>query len=248
MKKLYTLITILLAGVSTIFAQGNSYVQIVEKNAADEYVAVADGATVTRTTVTQPEDEFDDAYVASGLFVKNLKGENIHTIVEYNIESLPAGTVHSICYSGNCIRLNNTGTFYYPADCLSSKNNITGVCLLEAGATKDLLAEWICATTTGNSIVTYKVSACVADGSEVVVIGGKPTTKTKYKVVETTAVTVKYSNVSTGAGVEGVTAGNTVNTEYFDMTGNKITTPQSGLFIRKTVDADGVVVTQKVVK
>lgn len=247
MKKLYTLAAAILLSAASLSAQENKYVQFVEQNAAGEYVAVADGATVTRTTLVEDEMGMGDDFISSGLFVKNISGDAVQTYLDVKIESMPFGT-HSICYKGSCLKQDAAGDYTYPASILSSKGNIISVTGLAKDETASLLAEWICGAKEGKTIIKYTVNACQQDGTETVIIAGKPSTKTTYKVVETKSVTVNYVYDPTGAGIDGVQADKAVKTEYFDITGKSIQEPVNGLYIKKTTNADGTVVTRKMAR
>ena len=118
MKKLYTIMAAMLLCAANLSAQENGYVQFVEKNAAGEYVALADGATVTRTTLVEDEMGMGDDFISSGLFVKNISGDALQTYIDFNIETMPFGA-HNICYKGACLTQNATGEYTYTASVLS---------------------------------------------------------------------------------------------------------------------------------
>ena len=247
MKKLYTIMAAMLLCAANLSAQENGYVQFVEKNAAGEYVTLADGATVTRTTLVEDEMGMGDDFISSGLFVKNISGDALQAYLDINIETMPFGT-HSICYKGSCLKQNATGEYTHPTSVLSSKGNIMNV----SGLTKDeaagLEAEWICGAKEGKAIVKYTVHACQQDGTELVFIAGKPSNKPIYKVVESKTVTVNYLYDPTGAGIDGIQADKAVRTEYLDITGKRIQEPANGLYIKKSTMSDGTVITRKIAR
>lgn len=247
MKKLYTLAAAILLSAASLSAQESKYVQFVEQNAAGEYVTVADGATVTRTTLIEDEWGMGDDFISSGLFVRNISGDAVQTYLDVKIESMPFGA-HNICYIGSCLTQNAAGDYTYPASILSSKGNIINVTGLAKDATTSLKAEWICGAKEGKTTIKYTVNACVQDGTEIVFIAGKPTNKPIYKVVESQTVTVNYVYDPSGTGIDGVQADKAVKTEYFDITGKRIENPANGLFIKKTTNADGTVVTRKMAR
>ena len=247
MKKLYTIMAAMLLCAANLSAQENGYVQFVEKNAAGEYVALADGATVTRTTLVVDDMGMGDDFISSGLFVKKISGDAVQTYLDINIETMPFGA-HNICYIGSCLTQNATGEYTYPASVLSSKGNIMNVTGLAKDEIKDLLAEWICGAKEGKTIIKYTVHACQQDGKEQVIIAGKPTPKPKYKVVESKTVTVNYLYDPTGAGIYGVKADKAVRTEYLDITGKRIQEPANGLYIKKSTMSDGTVITRKIAR
>ena len=247
MKKLYTIMAAMLLCAANLSAQENGYVQFVEKNAAGEYVALADGATVTRTTLVEDEMGMGDYLISSGLFVKNISGDALQTYIDINIETMPFGA-HNICYKGACLTQNATGEYTYPASVLSSKGNIMNVTGLAKDEIQDLLAEWICGAKEGKTIIKYTVHACQQDGTELVFIAGKPSSKPIYKVVESKTVTVNYLYDPTGAGIDGVKADKAVRTEYLDITGKRIQEPANGLYIKKSTMSDGTVITRKIAR
>ena len=247
MKKLYTIMAAMLLCAANLSAQENGYVQFVEKNAAGEYVTLADGATVTRTTLVEDEMGMGDDFISSGLFVKNISGDALQTYIDFNIETMPFGA-HNICYKGACLTQNATGEYTYPASVLSSKGNVMNVTGLAKDEIQDLLAEWICGAKEGETIIKYTVHACQQDGTELVFIAGKPSNKPIYKVVESKTVTVNYLYDPTGAGIDGVNADKAVRTEYLDITGKRIQKPANGLYIKKSTMSDGTVITRKIAR
>ena len=160
---------------------------------------------------------------------------------------MPFGT-HSICYKGTCLKQNATGEYTYPASVLSSKGNIMNVSGLAKDEAASLMAEWICGAKEGKTIIKYTVHACQQDGTETVIIAGRPTNKPKYKVVESKTVTVNYLYDPTGAGIDGVKADKAVRTEYLDITGKRIQEPANGLYIKKSTMSDGTVITRKIAR
>ena len=246
MKKLYTIMAAMLLCAANLSAQENGYVQFVEKNAAGEYVTLADGATVTRTTLVVDDMGMGDDFISSGLFVKNISGDAVQTYLDINIETMPFGA-HKICY-GSCMQQDATGTYTYPADLLSSKGNIMNVTGLAKDDVKSLEAEWICGAKEGKTIIKYTVHACQQDGKEQVIIAGRPSYKPIYKVVESKTVTVNYLYDPTGAGIDGVNADKAVRTEYLDITGKRIQEPANGLYIKKSTMSDGTVITRKIAR
>lgn len=247
MKKLYTIMAAMLLCAANLSAQENGYVQFVEKNAAGEYVTLADGATVTRTTLVEDDMGMGDDFISSGLFVKNTSGDALQTYIDINIETMPFGT-HSICYKGACLKQDATGEYTYPASVFSSKGNVMNVTGLAKDEIQDLLAEWICGAKEGKTIIKYTVHACQQDGTELVFIAGKPSNKPIYKVVESKTVTVNYLYDPTGAGIDGVKADKAVRTEYLDITGKRIQEPANGLYIKKSTMSDGTVITRKIAR
>ena len=247
MKKLYTIMAAMLLCAANLSAQENGYVQFVEKNAAGEYVALADGATVTRTTLVVDDMGMGDDFISSGLFVKNISGDAVQTYLDINIETMPFGA-HNICYIGSCLTQNATGEYTYPASVLSSKGNIMNVTGLAKDGLQDLKAEWICGAKEGKTIIKYTVHACQKDGTETVIIAGRPNSKPIYKVVESKTVTVNYLYDPTGAGIDGVKADKAVRTEYLDITGKRIQEPANGLYIKKSTMSDGTVITRKIAR
>ena len=186
-------------------------------------------------------------FISSGLFVKNTSGDALQTYLDINIETMPFGA-HNICYKGSCLTQNATGEYTYPASVLSSKGNIMNVSGLAKDEAASLMAEWICGAKEGKTIIKYTVHACQKDGTETVIIAGRPTPKPIYKVVESKTVTVNYLYDPTGAGIDGVKADKAVRTEYLDITGKRIQEPANGLYIKKSTMSDGTVITRKIAR
>lgn len=247
MKKLYTIMAAMLLCAANLSAQENGYVQFVEKNAAGEYVALADGATVTRTTLVEDDMGMGDDFISSGLFVKNISGDVLQTYLDIKIETMPFGA-HDICYIGVCLTQNKIGEYTYPTPVLSSKGNVINVTGLAKDEAASLKAEWKCGAKEGKTIIKYTVHACQQDGTETEFIGNRPTYKPKYKVVESKTVTVNYLYDPTGAGIDGIQADKAVRTEYLDITGKRIQEPANGLYIKKSTMSDGTVITRKIAR
>lgn len=240
MKKLYTLTVALVLGATSLFAQGEQYLQFLEKNAAGEFVEIKDGAVLTRTTVTS--DDFQGDFISSNLYIKSVKDETCAGRIEFKIVSIDNGA-HSICYGGKCTTQSNGGTFYSPS--LSSQGNITTV-ENNTSTPVSMQTEWFF-TKEGKMTVEYTLDALDKDGAEVTPRpGGGFTQVTKYAVKgKSQKITVNY--VYDPTGIKGVENDDIVKTEYFDVTGKRISQPATGLYIKKMTNSNGKVVTRKVV-
>lgn len=244
MKKFYTLTAALLFGAASLFAQEK--IQLGTKNAAGEFVPAANNAVITQSTLVPDEMGMGDDFISSGLFVKNTTDAALQTLVEYEIKTMPFGK-HDICYKGSCLSKKTTGKYTYPDNPYSSKGNIINVTGLGANEETDLRAEWYNGAQAGSAEVVYTAHALVQDGTETIIVAGKPQAKPKYKVVESTTVTIKYVYDPTGIK-DAVLHDQVVKTEFYDITGKQIAEPKSGLFIKKSYCVDGSVKTRKVVK
>lgn len=110
MKKIYSILTMLCFGAASLSAQSASDIQFVYINAdGNETGVVADNAVITVNTVEgDPNDEFSDPFISSGLAIKNVAANGRRVQLEYEITAMPNGR-HDICFFGTCLSDNQTG-------------------------------------------------------------------------------------------------------------------------------------------
>lgn len=227
MKKTITLAICLMASMAS-FAQttADSFVfQDAEGN------VVPDGAVLTRTEITEEPME---SYISSGLYVKNVSEENAYLKIEKTISQIPEGSVHSICYPGNCIRTSTVGTSESPA-----------VGAEKPGTVADMQTEWIPNDKYGTCTVTYTIKEYSYEGKQ----------PNEFNVPVDTysfigngpSVTINYVNADP-AGISKTAADASVaSTVYYDLQGRCTTNPGKGLYIKKVKTANGSAKTVKTV-
>ncbi len=238
MRKIYSIIALMLFGAASLKAQSASDLQFVYINANGEEIGVvADGAVVNVTTVEgDPTDEFDEPFISSGLAIKNTTANGRRVQLAYEITALPNGR-HDVCFFGSCISDNKTGKSTYPR--LSSKGNIVGLSALKAGSVTSLKAEWYF-TEAGTATVVYQANVCTASGE------AEDGVNPIYQVAAAgPTVTVNY--IYDPSGIEEITIDNPVKTEYYNVAGCRVENPENGIFIVRNTYANGKVATKKVI-
>ncbi|MGM9868667.1 MAG: hypothetical protein ACI30R_03435 [Sodaliphilus sp.] len=238
MKKIYLFLTMVCWGVASLFAQSGTDIQFVYINAAGEETGVvADNAVITVSqVVSDPDDEFADPFISSGLAIKNVCANGRRVQLEYEIKTLPNGR-HDICFFGTCLSDSKIGKQTYPR--MSSKGNIIGLNALKAGSVTPLQAEWYF-TEDGTATVVYKANVCVASGE--VEDGVNPI----YTVAaEGPTVTVNY--VKDDTGIDDVMIENPIATEYYNLAGCRVATPEKGIYIVRNIYSGGKTTTKKAV-
>lgn len=138
MRKVYTIMICLLAGMSSVMAQKNNSIVFADAN-GNEYT---DGATIYATTV---EESPMGAEIASGVYLKNTTSAISRAEIKYNISTMDNG-YHSICTQTLCNTDEATGSFTYPT--------IVG---LRVGQSASLIAEWY-PSAYGQASVTYTLT------------------------------------------------------------------------------------------
>lgn len=227
MRKTFTLAICLMASMAS-FAQttANSFVfQDAEGN------TVADGAVLTRTEIIA---DIMDSYISAGLFVKNVSDTNAYLKIETAILQLPDGSVHSICYPGNCIRKSKPGTSETP--------EVGGE---KPGALNNMQTEWFPNGKYGTCTVTYTIKEYEYEGKQPNEQGIPVDT---YSFIGNgPKVTVNYVNADP-AGIDAAEAETAVtSTVYYDLQGRSTTIPDKGLYIKKVKTAGGSTKTVKTV-
>ncbi len=195
---------------------------------------VADGSVLTRTETTE---ELIESYISSGLFVQNVTNGVAYLKIETNIKEMPTGTAHSICFPGNCVRTQSTGTGESP--------NVEGE---EAGSKNSMQAEWIHNGTYGTCTVTYTIKVYSYDGKVEKKIGNTSFWVDSYSFQgDGPSVTINYVNADP-AGIDNTNAETQeTSTAYYDLQGRRMPQPGKGLYIKKAKLANGSTKTVKVV-
>ena len=120
---------------------------------------------------------------------------------------------------------------------LSAAGNHISLGVLKSGAVQDLAAEWFPA---GNGSATMTLTLLVGTKT-----GNQETTgEDIYDVQEGPSVTVNFLNGVTG--IADVTTSAVTATEYYDMTGRKVSAPAHGIYIARQHTAGGKSVSRKV--
>ncbi|MGM9804120.1 MAG: hypothetical protein ACI308_08090 [Muribaculaceae bacterium] len=231
MKKIYTIFAMMLISVASVYAQSATDLQFVYVDEdGEETGVVADNAVINVNTVTQdPNDDYADPYISSGLAVKNVSTGGRRVQIAYEITALPSGQ-HDICFFGSCLSDNTTGKFTYP-------RNINSVNALKAGSVTPLKAEWYF-TAEGTATVVYQANVCTQTGVDGI-------TPIYGVTAEGPKVTVNY--VYDTSGIAQVTIDNPVKTEYYNIAGCRVDNPQDGIFIKRVTYANGKVATSKII-
>ncbi len=154
MKKIFTLILLLVATVTAMAEDANTFAFWNNDG------KVADGATITVNTLT--EDAFGGSFISSGLSVANLSNGDAHLCINYEVTSIDNGAFQ-ICFPTNCIQKNETGSW------TTEVGNMTAYDL------RSLQCEWL-PEAYGQCKVTLKIEEYnsfgtkIADGPSVNVI------------------------------------------------------------------------------
>lgn len=221
--------------VASLFAQDDLGIHFITVRLEGDDVVkvadVADGSTINVTDVT--EDVFD-SYISAGLGVENISGSGKRLQLKYVVKSIDSGHAQA-CVFSSCTSTSEPGVNYVPE--LSNNGNHISLSVLKAGRIQDLAAEWFpggkgSATMVLTLLVGTKTANKETTGEEI------------YDVVEGPSVTVNFLNGVTG--IAGVTDASATTTEYYDMTGRKVSAPVHGIYIARQHTADGKTVSRKV--
>ena len=181
---------------------------------------IADGTTLNLTEAE--EDAFGSVQIPSGLYVKNISTEDVQGGGTYTIQTLSSGAFQT-CFPKNCVRKTTTGT-------TNTDNDV-----FAAGSLSDMQTEWY-PDAEGSCVVVYQLKTYKKN----------PITQGWSVDKEGPSVTLNFTYSTTG--VAAAKSGKAVSSvEYYDMQGRLISQPASGLFVRKTVYADGTSATQKAI-
>lgn len=180
---------------------------------------VADGSTIT--VVEEPDA---NGYIHSGLYVKNTKNDWEACSAEVTIEAMPSGQ-HQICFPANCVTHKKVGTYETPEGDVDGNKSV------------DFQAEWI--TTAGNyGTCTVKYMLKTFDVEIKEILPGVTLPEYVFRA-NGPSVTVNYVYADL-AGVNDNIAGKELKSvSYYDMSGREVAVPSDGVYIKKTVYADG---------
>ena len=233
MKKIYSIALSLFLGASSMMAQTGDVHFVTIDADVNKTGDVADGAEITVNTVT--DDGFGSQFISTGLGVENTSDTGKRVQIVYDVLTLDNGAVQ--CCFSTCKSNNAVGTYYTPM-LSSSGNSINLPVVKKNGGVNDLAGEWFF-TADGKAKVKFTIK-----------IGTENTSKSDpegkvYDVVDGPSVTVNFvkGNVS---GISAATVDDAVATTWYDMAGRKVSSPVKGIYMQKTVKADGTALVKKV--
>ena len=179
---------------------------------------IADGTTLNLTDYVT--DDFGDVQVPANLYVKNITDGEVQIGGKYTITSLSSGAFQT-CFPENCIRQTKAGNYETESGALA------------AGALKSMQTEWFPGAE-GTAVVTYHLWTFKYNSI----------TKKWTFDKEGPAVTLNFTYSTSGVGAQSSTS-NVQRTTYYDLMGREVATPAHGLFVKKSVYADGTTATRK---
>ena len=207
MKKFFTLFMGLVA-VMAAQAQSDFPLQFADKDGN----IIADGTVLNLTTAEV--DDFGDALMPSGLYVKNTTNADVQGGGAYTITSLSNGAFQT-CFPTNCVSNNRTGSY--------ETSNGT----IAAGELKSMQTEWL-PVDNGTCVVTYQL------------VTYKQNVITKQWQKDKTGPTITLKFTYDPTGINSTKNGKNVRTvEYYNLTGRRVQTPAHGMYIVKTTYVDG---------
>lgn len=222
MKKFFVL-CLSLAATLVVGAAENEDVAFVD---ADGNV-YEDSTILVLTSVEENimgDESLDNTYmINSGLYVKNVCDELRNTMIEYEVSEISRG-VHSCCFPSLCVTTETTGSFE------------TDRTPIKSGVSKNMITEWYTAAE-GYCTATYTLYNYSYDSTtaEYTLLGIGPTITVKYVWDSETAI----NSIATCEGA--------VSTDYYDLSGAKVSNPTKGVFIKKTLMSNGTSKTETVV-
>ena len=178
---------------------------------------IADGTTLE---ITESEDDGFEILMPSGLYAKNTSSESVHCAGVFTVQKMDNGTFQS-CFPGNCMQAPKLG-YYTTQDGDVAGNEL-----------KNMQTEWLPASegscTVVYQLISYKQNAVT-----------KKWNKDKEGPKITLNFTYNTTHVATAKNGKAIDS-----TQYFDLQGRRIAKPTTGIFVKKTVYADGSVTVQK---
>ncbi len=235
MKKIYLAAITLFAGVTSLFAQSDLGVHFITVKAEGEsIVKVADVADGTVINVSEITDNGFDSYISAGIGAENTSDGGKRLQLKYEVKSISSGQVQA-CVFSSCTSTSETGVNYVPN--LSATGHHISLGVLKAGHIQDLAAEWFPGGE-GSATMTFTLLVGTKTGNR------ETTGEDIYDVEEGPSVTVNFLNGVTG--IADVTSSSVIATEYYDMTGRKVSTPAHGIYVARQHTADGKTVSRKV--
>lgn len=199
MKKILCLLALSVCA-TVVFAQSDYYVF------CDKDGNVYDN-DVTITCSNAEVDEFGDAEVPSGLYVKNVDAPSSYTVsAQANITRMDNGNVQ-LCFPVSCANYRNTGT-----------QTETGKTSLAQGTPKNMQTEWL-PTTYGECTVVYSLFTY-----QTII----------KKATRTITVNYKYANPT---GITTMNAHSTaVPQTLCDLQGRRTSAGVKGLYLQRMAD------------
>ena len=181
---------------------------------------IADGTTLNLTEYE--EISFGDIQMPSGLYVKNISTETVQGGGTYNIQTLSSGAFQT-CFPENCAQKKTTGTFETESGAFA------------AGSLTNMQTEWL-PEAEGTCVVVYQLQTY------------KQNAITQKWTVDKTGPSVTLNFTYSTTGVSAIKNDKVVSSvTYYDILGRQVSQPSRGIFVRKTVYADGTSATQKTV-
>ena len=213
MRNIFTLCLGLVAAL-TVQAQSNSPLQFADKDGN----IIPDG-TVCNITAFQ-EDDWGGILVPSGIYAKNISGEEVQAGAACTITQMANGMMQ-ICFPEQCISKFGAGSF------------VTGTGSLAAGELRDMQTEWL-----PNAEGTAQMTVQLVTYKENI------DTEKWEKDVEGPTITLNFIYDTSGIAASNIDeAGRSVH--YYDVMGRHVDHPTSGIYIKKIVDASGKTTVRK---
>ena len=226
MKKILLTAACLMAGFTATFAQeeGEETIGTFQFVTADRTI-VPNGSTIYAKKYT--EGTFGGkSFIPSGLYVMNTSEDPACISIKINVEELSNGSIQ-LCYPSTCANYT-----------LGIKETTYGT--KDGGEVSDLQTEWM-PDGTGQAKVTYTIM-----NYEYLGLDDQPIPQPVYQFEgEGSSVTVIYQYDP--ASINNVESSENAVAIYFDMTGRQVANPAKGLYVKKTVNANGNVKSQKVI-
>ena len=179
---------------------------------------IADGTTLNITDYKT--DDFGELQMPSGLFVKNTSGQAVQGGGEYTIQKLDNGDFQT-CFPVNCVRQTKTGSF------------TTGDGEFASGLLKDMQTEWY-PSEEGSCQVVYQL----------ITFKQNPITQKYTKDQSGPIVTLNFTYSTTRLG-SAATEKQVRQVEYYNLVGRQVQKPAGGVYIVKTIYADGSIKSRK---
>ncbi|MCR5181134.1 MAG: hypothetical protein K6C30_07980 [Bacteroidaceae bacterium] len=172
---------------------------------------IADGTTLT---ITDVEEDLFGVLMPSGVYVKNTTNAKVRCAGSFTVQSISNGMFQS-CFPNSCKAVTSKGSY------------ITGDDFLQAGELKNMMTEWI-PDQKGICTVVYQL----------VTFKENVITKQWNKDKEGPTITLQFVNAPDG--VSSQRADKAVQAvEFYDLTGRRVDTLARGMFLVRTIFADG---------
>lgn len=175
----------------------------------------------TTLTLTEYEsDAFGSIEMPTNLYVKNMTDESIQIGGVYTIQTLDNG-IFQTCFPNNCVVKSETGTFE------------TGTGAINAGELKNMQTEWM-PTENGRCVVVYQL------------VTYKKNTFNDEWSKDQYGPTITLDFTLNTTGIRSADINKKIRSiTYYDLTGQKVSKPKHGVYLKKTVYQDGTSTTRK---